>query len=304
MISFLLSVFGLAGVSIIPLWQTALLLLLLIFLAAYFMHSRIGLLFIQEKPVFEEIGEELDQHESNYSLKNQNSIELASIDEESQLPNLVKESTRDLTSISKHIGEVPNIQDEPLLEKLSFVLEKNTDIEINELTEEPNLEAGYIVENESLMEISPVESADRAANVFIENDELPTFEIQERTNVPGEEQEPLNGALYDFLLAEKEVAADREELIEATLENSYLSEIESLLELDSEALLKEKADGLLEEIENLPVIESIEESSHTKYEKEILEDSLFDFLLAEKETAGNHGEILAEIKKEEVSLQK
>src|SRR4051794_4734269 len=78
--SFILSLGGLAAVSTFPLWQTALLLLALIFFVAYFMNNRMGTLLFRENPVFAEVVD--DEFENHETITKVESLNVVDIDEE------------------------------------------------------------------------------------------------------------------------------------------------------------------------------------------------------------------------------
>jgi hypothetical protein len=82
--SFVLALGGLAAVSSFPLWETALMLIALIFFTAYFMDNRIGALLFKEIPSFEneqtnEIEIPVDQSKIDIK-KNNNSLELTELE--------------------------------------------------------------------------------------------------------------------------------------------------------------------------------------------------------------------------------
>ncbi|AZU63511.1 hypothetical protein [Neobacillus mesonae] len=290
-ISFLLSLGGLTVVAIIPLWQTALLLLLLSISAAYFMNSRMGALFMQQKPAFEEVADkELDLQEQIDSLENRNSINLVKIDEQPLTPNLI---SGDMNRISNIIEDTQGNELDIIVEDISLISENETELEINDPAENTSLQ-----ENES---ITAGKFATNAMDELL--DEIASVEIQKGTNITDKQEEPLDDSLFDFLLAEKEVAPHKEEILETSIDNDYLSEIESLLEYESTDSFNKEEDIIIEEIDDLPVID-IQDANNLGKDEDQLDDSLFDFLLSENKEADRDDVLKVIDQKEKLSLQK
>ncbi|MED4203174.1 hypothetical protein [Neobacillus mesonae] len=290
-ISFLLSLGGLTVVAIIPLWQTALLLLLLSISAAYFMNSRMGALFIQQKPAFEEVADkELDLQEQIDSLENQNSINLVKIDEQPLIPNLI---SGDMNQISNNMEDTQGNELDIVVEEISLISEKETELEIKDPTENTSLQ-----ENES---ITVGELTTNPMDELL--DEIASTEIQKGTNITNKQEEPLDDSLFDFLLAEKEVASHKEEIQETTLDNNYLSEIESLLEYESTDSINKEEDIIIDEIDDLPVLD-IQDANNLGKGEDQLDDSLFDFLLAGNKAADRDDVLEVIDEKEKLILQK
>ncbi|WP_286229287.1 hypothetical protein [Neobacillus mesonae] len=289
-ISFLLSLGGLTVVAIIPLWQTALLLLLLSISAAYFMNSRMGALFIQQKSAFEEVADkELDLQEQIDSLENQNSINLVKIDEQPLIPNLI---SGDMNQISNNMEDTQGNELDIVVEEISLISEKETELEIKDRTENTSLQ-----ENES---ITVGELTTNAMDELL--DDIASVGIQKVTNITDKQEESLDDSLFDFLLAEKEVAAHKEEILETPLDNNYLSEIESLLEFESTDSFNKEEDIIIDEIDDLPVLD-IQDANNLGKGEDQLDDSLFDFLLAgNKAVRDDVLEVIDE--KEKLILQK
>jgi len=221
--SFILALGGLAAASTFPLWQTALMLFGLIFFTAYFMNNRMGALINQENAVFEEVSdEEFDYH----TVENLNETNFTNMEEVLVLLNsspimLEKETVSELNpspTLSK-IKEIANEKPDVIDEDISFLLDRNNEIEVIEELEETNLENGYLSEIESLLEMASDKeelSEEVEDNVLEELNELATisFEDKELDLVDGIDEESLDDSLFDFLLSKKEAAADRDDTLE------------------------------------------------------------------------------------------
>ncbi|WHY76355.1 hypothetical protein QNH20_19845 [Neobacillus sp. WH10] len=216
--SFMLSLGGLAAASTFPLWQTALMLFGLIFFTAYFMNNRMGTLIYQENSVAEEV---FDEGVHYYNSENREDNNLVEIDEElallaSSTINLEKDtaSERSLSPIMSNIEEIVNDKPEIVDEDITFLLERNTEIEVNEELEETNLENRYLSEIESLLEIE-IEKAEAVEDDMLEElHDLPaiSFEEKEHDQIVVTDEESLDDTIFDFLLTKKEIAVDREDI--------------------------------------------------------------------------------------------
>ncbi|WML25424.1 hypothetical protein [Neobacillus sp. OS1-33] len=220
-LSFVLSLGGLAAISIIPLWETALMLLALSFFAAYFMNNRLGTMIVQENPVFvEHLDKEFDTPETSYEIESLNNGNLAEIDDELHLPDssnlkLEKDTVTDVTSshVLSEIKDEPDHEQESNDMDISFLLERDNEVvEVKTQIDEQNMENDYLSDIESLLELESM-----TEQVETHEDTLDLSPIQVETNLAvereDEEQELSDDSLFDFLLAKKEVAADREDVL-------------------------------------------------------------------------------------------
>ncbi|WP_066063784.1 hypothetical protein [Neobacillus soli] len=204
--SFILSLGGLASVSIFPLWQTALMLFALIIFVAYFMNNRMGTLILKEDFAFEEVFEdEIESAEPVYDIESLENVNLVKIDEEladASYINLDSSSDENQSLMIADSEEIIDNETEVIDEDISFLLERNTDLEVNEQIEETTLDKGYLSDIESLLEIESEEKAEGN-----QEDMLEEIQVLSSTEV----NEPLDDSLFDFLLAQKEVAAERDD---------------------------------------------------------------------------------------------
>lgn len=213
-VSFVLSLGGLAAISIFTLWQTALMLFALVFFASYFMNNRIGTLIFHNGPVIEdEYDEELKTPDTVYEIESLSDINLIDNNEDLALPvssdsNLEKVTMTELSpapimnSIEEAIDDVPEINDEDI----SFLLERNTEEVVYDQFEVTNIENGYLSDIESLLELESKQED------LLEFSPI-KVEVKKPAQLDEEEDEPLDDSLFDFLLAKKEVAADRDEFL-------------------------------------------------------------------------------------------
>jgi Na+(H+)/acetate symporter ActP len=159
--SFILSLGGLAAVSIFPLWQTSLMLFALIFFVAYFMNNRMGKVIIQEHPVLvEQMDEEYENSETFYEIENLKDVNLVRIDDKLPLPdssylNLEKDKLTELIPshlLSKIEDSTANEQ-ESIDMDISFLLERDTEVDVEPRIDDKNMENDYLSDIESLLEL-------------------------------------------------------------------------------------------------------------------------------------------------------
>ncbi|WP_026563420.1 hypothetical protein [Bacillus sp. UNC41MFS5] len=222
LISFILSLGGLAAVSIIPLWETALMLLALSFFAAYFMNNRLGTVLLQKNPVLEEpMDVEFECHNSDYEIENLKDINLVEIDDELPLTDsshlkLEKDTVTEVIS-SQDLSEIvddPNHEQESIDMDISFLLERDNEVVgVETQIKDQDIENDYLSDIESLLELES-----RTEQVDSHEDTLDLSPIRGETKLAAEleeeEQELSDDSLFDFLLAKKEAAADREETLD------------------------------------------------------------------------------------------
>ncbi|MFF2447729.1 hypothetical protein ACFVSW_11535 [Neobacillus sp. NPDC058068] len=213
--SFILALGGIAAIASFPLWETAIMLVLLIFFAAYFMDKRIGAQLYKVIPTFEgKLPGELDFHVTNSKIdmmEDNDSIELTEL-------NLIEAPMVD--SIQPFVKPaIEQLSDNN--EDISFLLERNSE---NEVTEQKVMESdheiGYLSDIESLLdeEVSKMDDQ-KKSNWLEEIDELPSLDDVEKLhveNVPGE-IELLEDSPFDFLIAAKDAAVDKEIETEKTV---------------------------------------------------------------------------------------
>ncbi|MEH7129907.1 hypothetical protein V7103_17045 [Neobacillus drentensis] len=221
LISFILSLGGLGSVSIIPLWETALMLLALVFFAAYFINNRLGSVLFQESPVYEEqMDEEYETSKTYYEVENLKDGNLVMIENNSPLPdpvhlNLEKDTETELSPalvLSKIKDGNDNVHDSIDMD-ISFLLERDTEVDTITQMDDKNEENAYLSHIESLLEL---ESKTVKLDSLEETLELSPILGAERlaAELEEDEQELSDESLFDFLLAKKEIAIDRAENLE------------------------------------------------------------------------------------------
>ncbi|WP_423799226.1 hypothetical protein [Neobacillus sp. SAB-20_R2A] len=206
--AFVIALGGNAAVSTFPLWQTALMLLVLVFLIAYVFDSRMGAAIYQKSSVFAEEFDsflEIEQpapiEGSSIELKQQNILP------QSILGELDKDSKKaELNSF------VPNHEEDTVHpadikeEDISFLLDRDTE-EIMEHAEILEPTEGYMSDIESLLELeTQAETEPQEEEVL---DKIPGREVEfsdEELEVMDEDA-PLDDALLEFLSADREAAA-------------------------------------------------------------------------------------------------
>jgi hypothetical protein len=195
--SFVLALGGLAAVLAVPLWQTALMLAALTFFTAYFMDKRMGALLFIEIPSFvEEVNEEYEIPVPGSKIDNANNNNTLELQELGIIEPLISMSGDNQIFVqpSKElaIDNETNIQDEDI----SFLLERNSESEVEEQKEELAPENNYLSEIESLLadEIEDEEYSD-------DNNDINEFL-------------PLDDSSFAFLYESKEVAIGEDDGLE------------------------------------------------------------------------------------------
>jgi hypothetical protein len=196
---------GLAAVSIIPLWQTFLILLILSFFAAFIMDSRLGKVMYKTK---ERFIEENDIPDSD------SSIILTKQPETSTDIELMDLSELEITASASLIKQDEDtFSAESLDEDISFLQDRELENEPD--LEDGELEVGYLSDIESLLEENTQEKVELHEEKVDSLDEEGWLdELAELTLVKDEEKGKNEGShLEDFeleeLFADKEVASAR-----------------------------------------------------------------------------------------------
>lgn len=215
LISFVLALGGVAAVASFPLWQTALMMGILSFIIAYFMDNRIGKLLYKANPV---IGEPLENIEDRIeTVKN---VDLVQLNDE--LPSILDSSLVNLEKVTEI--EVKQLEFnkekemagnlEILDEDISFLLERNPENDMAVQIKESEPESGYLSDIESLLALEEEKTED-ADDVLEEISNLTSKDVQQKITAQLEkEEEPIDDSLFDFLLATKEVASGKEDILE------------------------------------------------------------------------------------------
>jgi hypothetical protein len=203
----LLALGGLAAVSIIPLWQTLLILLVLSFFAAYIMDSRLGKLMYKTKVQFIEEND-IPDSDSSFMLTKQSEAT-----SDIELMDLSELEITASTSVMKQ--DEDTFSADSLDEDISFLQDREIESDSEEDLEAGELEVGYLSDIESLLEESTQEKVELHEEKVDSLDEEGWLdELAELTLIKDEEKNMNEEShLEDFeleeLFADKEVAAAR-----------------------------------------------------------------------------------------------
>lgn len=214
--SFLLSLVGLLSLTILPFWETGLILFALVFIAAYLMNSRMEPFIIKlDEEVFEmdaDFG--IDHHQISQSSSGQDDDILLELNKDPLLTITSKNNLEiDLLADSNSLpitNDLNDIRESELIdEDITMMLSKETydkeEIEFNKPKDD------YISDIESLIEI---ENEVKHVEMLDDLDELQPLNLEEKIPLKNEEPEDQwdEDSLFDFLLAEKEVAVEIEDV--------------------------------------------------------------------------------------------
>ncbi|MBV7505997.1 hypothetical protein KW850_12090 [Bacillus sp. sid0103] len=306
---FVLALGGLAAVPFFPLWQTSLIVLLLVLVAAYIMDSRFGAVMYNK--VLDSFDIEFDEESKTFVPDNriEKSMELDLLD-------LDQGETASQSLMNLNANEVISIQVQPQnvdeneqtygieIEDISFFDDLIED-EIKEKNEknmvDTDSEAGNLSDIESLLLAESNEKTESEDEGWLEEfNHLTLGNVEEETVSIATDVTELD----EIFLAVKETAAGDDanlyELDDNEIEAGYLSDIESLLQEESEENIELEDEGWLEKLNDLTPIGEEETGTNA------LEDNQLDELfLAVKETAaGYEANLLDSNLKKEVNLQK
>ncbi|MFP5114420.1 hypothetical protein ACSU64_18835 [Bacillaceae bacterium C204] len=208
--SFLLGLGGLAAASTFQLWETAMMLVALIFFTAYFMNKRIGTLLFKEVPLIEE--ELSDEYFFNASVS-QSELEKTTKPFDLKDKTIVEHTLANVTDsrdLLTRYGLEKNIEDEKNLydDDISFLLKRNLEDEVIENFPEIEPEIGYLSDIESLLVEALEEQVDQIEEIN-----------QSTTIIPNKmdfnyEDILIEDSTFDFLLAPKEVAVSKDEVLD------------------------------------------------------------------------------------------
>lgn len=212
--SFLLGLGGLAAVSTFRLWETALMLVALIFFTAYIMNKRIGTLLFKEVPLIEE--EPTDEYffAASVSLsdleKTSNPFDLKDITIVEDTLATVTDNKELLTrnGLEKKIADEKNLHDDDI----SFLLKRNLEDEVIEHFAEIEPEIGYLSDIESLLVEASAEQVDQLEEMNKSTTIIPK-KMDFDQNIPFEDI-LIEDSTFDFLLAPKEVAVTNDEVLD------------------------------------------------------------------------------------------
>jgi hypothetical protein len=216
-ISFLLALGGVAAVASFPLWETALLMGILCLFIAYFMDNRIGQLLYKANPVNEEVIENMVDRKETV-----NDVDLVQLNDE--LPSILKSSFANLekeTKIEVKQPESPQVEVKELLgnleivdDDISFLLERNPENNVEIQIKESEPEIAYLSDLESLLAFEE-EKTEAVDDILEEIPNLTAKVVQPKITGQFEKKEEIAGdSLFDFLLAPKEVASGKEDILD------------------------------------------------------------------------------------------
>lgn len=249
--SFILALCGIAAVTVVPFWQAGLMLSALVFISAYFIDKKFNGMVYQKAVSFEEEDEE--EPEFAPSIKN----ELPAYEE----PDLLIPVGNSI--LAKEAGELPDLK--ITAASVTDVLEE----EIGVLDDQEDVLVANSIPKEELVpdsvSLSEIESL--LAKEIIESTG-PTTDSLAEVAVSVEEED------ISFLLERETEQIDDNEPEILTEETGYLSDIESLLELESVESAKYVDDA---EGDQDDVLLDIKEDNNP------IDESLFDFLNRSKE---------------------
>lgn len=181
-VCFLFALGGLASVVSFPLWQTVLMLGVLIILAAYFLVTRLGTLLLKQTPSFQkEWSKEIINPFSNSKFvfeQGDTSLDLTDLSQsESSFEDNLTPPVLSIQPLDNE-QEVEKIESYLLEEDISIFLEKESESEVVELREEEP-EVGYLSEIESLIDEEIVEKEEKINRDWLEelDDLLPLDEV-------------------------------------------------------------------------------------------------------------------------------
>lgn len=203
----LLALGGIAAVSIISLWQTLLILLVLSLFAAYIMDSRLGKVMYETKEHFIEEND-IPDSDSSFILSKQ-----PETSSDIELMDLSELEITASTSVIKQDEET--FSAESLDEDISFLQDREIESEPEDYLENGELEVGYLSDIESLLEESTQEKVEVLEEKVVSHDEEGWLDELAELTLIKDEEKSINeeSNLEDFeleeLFADKEVAAAR-----------------------------------------------------------------------------------------------
>ncbi|ETI70298.1 hypothetical protein [Neobacillus vireti] len=206
--SFLLALGGLAAVLAIPLWETVIMLVALIFFTAYFMEKQWGKLIFKEIPSFEEeLADKFDipLYDSNIDIEKSNmSLDLTELElVQPSVTNVIDNSQLDINLVREQFADTD--------QDISFLLERDLENDVEEQKEVLKPEIGHSTDIKSLLDEEKVDiDWLEEIDVFSSKDE----EEQSFDDSSTKENVQLSDPTFDFLFARKEVAASNDDVQE------------------------------------------------------------------------------------------
>ncbi|WHY84886.1 hypothetical protein QNH39_19850 [Neobacillus novalis] len=206
--SFVLALGGLAAVIAIPLWETVIMLVALIFFTAYFMEKQLGKLIFKEIPSFEdELTNKFDipVYDSKVVIEKSNkSLELTELElVQPSVTNVIENSQLGISLEREQFADTD--------QDISFLLERDLENDLEEQKEVLKPEIGHSTDIKSLLDEEKVDiDWLEEIDVFSSIDE----EEQSFDDISTKENAQLSDPTFDFLFAPKEVATGHDDVQE------------------------------------------------------------------------------------------
>ncbi|MEH7304938.1 hypothetical protein [Neobacillus drentensis] len=215
--SFLLGLGGLVASSSFPLWETALILVALIFFTAYFMDKRIGTELFKEFPSNEEeLRDELIFSHSDLQMDLETLPDSLDHSEVKVLERTLSNLTDSSDFLTMH-GLEKVIENENTLQDddISFLLERNLEVKVNEHFAEIESEIGYLSDIESLLVEASIDQIKDQIDHLKEIDDRTTIihgknDFNQHNSV---EDDLIEDSTFDFLLIPKELAVSKADVL-------------------------------------------------------------------------------------------
>ncbi|WP_342432478.1 UbiA family prenyltransferase [Neobacillus sp. FSL H8-0543] len=209
---FVLALGGLAATTSFPIWAILLMLLVLAFFAAYMMDSRIAAMVYEEKDIVEEVMFE-DIELPFASKQKENTPEIDSL-ELSELEIVVPALTKTAGNLKPEASTTSTEENDNALgldEDISFLQERDSEIEAEPEIDDAEVEVSYLSDIESMLLEDSVESQEMEEGCL---DELADMkEINEKEKVDIDDNQ-IDESELELLFDTKEVAAGREDNLE------------------------------------------------------------------------------------------
>jgi hypothetical protein len=253
LVSFILALGGIAAVTVVELWQAGLMLLALVLISAYFIDKKLNAMMYQKTMSFD------DEDEEELEV-DPPSINGLPVREEEELLIPVKKS--------KQEDELPDLKVTPA----SIPVDIEAEIGVLHVQEDQLVASNIPSEELTIDSLSDIESL--LAKELIESTDTSLAEVAVTI-----EEEDIS---FLFERETEQTTNDGPEIL--TPETGYLSDIESLLELESEEVAASTDDANeKDKDEDLPQLE---------VGTNPLDESIFDFLNKSKEADSDHEDTL------------
>jgi hypothetical protein len=214
---FVLALGGLAAATAFPLWETSLMLVVLIFFTAYIMQSRMGAFLYKENPLFtEEFNDEdvVPVHGGyNEVVKNDMLLEIAETEIlATSFVNLEVKSKINNNPISENtkVEQEENNLTEIVDEDISFLLDRNVATEVEENSEDIESKSNYLSDIESMLAENELEEKIKDSDDDWLDELSPINKAATLSDKENEQEEKLlDDSLSNIYTATREVAAGK-----------------------------------------------------------------------------------------------